>query len=367
MIFFLRRWFAHREHFLVKLINVLILALALNFIFGLLFYLAEHQAQEELTFGDSLWWAMVTMTTVGYGDYYATTWIGRFLISYPCFIIGIGAIGYLLGIVAEGIMERISRKRRGLMKMKYNRHIIICNCPSVEKVIRLVTELRSHSANQNAPVVVIADNLEEVPAQFSKSDIDFIHGRPISEEILDMANINTCSGVIVLARTPGDSNCDAETFTTGSIIEQIGDDRNIDIKSVVELVSHSNARMMSRAHTDGVVIADGLADRLMVQEFLYPGTRQVFEQLLTNTHGSEFYIVDTKLVDLPFVELQIAVLKHPKNIQIIGLIRNGDSMLNVEPSMKIETNDKLIILAETPQSFANIESEMTTHFNQETA
>jgi voltage-gated potassium channel len=52
------------------------------------------------TGGDALWWAMVTITTVGYGDYYPTTSIGR-LAAVFVMVMGIGIIGSLASIMAS--------------------------------------------------------------------------------------------------------------------------------------------------------------------------------------------------------------------------------------------------------------------------
>jgi voltage-gated potassium channel Kch len=65
----------------IKLGKIIFIAAALNLIFGVLFYWAEQDLNPDLTIIDSIWWAMVTMTTVGYGDFYAQSIIGRFLIS----------------------------------------------------------------------------------------------------------------------------------------------------------------------------------------------------------------------------------------------------------------------------------------------
>ncbi len=48
------------------------------FVFGLLEYLVEHPVNQAFgTIEDALWWAFVTLTTVGYGDLYPITALGR--------------------------------------------------------------------------------------------------------------------------------------------------------------------------------------------------------------------------------------------------------------------------------------------------
>ncbi|WP_269526071.1 potassium channel protein [Coraliomargarita parva] len=343
MIFFLRRWFANRERLAFKLVNALIVALLLNVTFGVLFYFAERNAQEGLTLVDSLWWAMVTMTTVGYGDFFATTWVGRFLVSYPCFILGIGIIGYLLGVVAEGMIDRLSRKRKGFMKIKHTGHIIICNCPHTDKVLRIADELRFHDSK--LPIVVVADNLEENPSEFVEKNIDFVRGRPVVETIMLQANIIESSGIIILARDPCDPACDAESYATGSIVEQIGDDAGKELRTVVEVINPKNERMMTRARIDGLVMADGLSDRLLVQELLTPGSQNVFSQLLTTTEGSEIYTIDSSHDSGKFIDLQIEVLRFSDDVQIIGIVRQGSVMLNPGRSTEIEPGDRYIALA----------------------
>ena len=52
------------------------------------------------TGGDALWWAIVTITTVGYGDYYPVTTLGRLTAVFVMFS-GIGIIGALASILAS--------------------------------------------------------------------------------------------------------------------------------------------------------------------------------------------------------------------------------------------------------------------------
>ena len=58
----------------------------------------------------SLWWAICTLTTVGYGDVYPITHIGRFFASVIS-LVGIGIIAIPTGIIAAGFNQVISKKQ----------------------------------------------------------------------------------------------------------------------------------------------------------------------------------------------------------------------------------------------------------------
>ena len=64
-------------------------------------YRAEHPTNPEFaTYGDALWWAIVTLTTVGYGDIVPKTTAGRFD-GVMIMITGVAVLGVLAGSLAS--------------------------------------------------------------------------------------------------------------------------------------------------------------------------------------------------------------------------------------------------------------------------
>lgn len=62
------------------------------------------------SFGQALWWSFVTVTTVGYGDYYPVTFTGQ-CIAVGLMIGGIALIGVVTATLASWIVERVSDAR----------------------------------------------------------------------------------------------------------------------------------------------------------------------------------------------------------------------------------------------------------------
>jgi voltage-gated potassium channel len=77
-----------------------------------LLHLAEREAHPE-DFGSiprAMWWAIVTLTTVGYGDVSPTTSLGKVLAAVVA-ILGIGLIAMPAGILASAFSDALARRR----------------------------------------------------------------------------------------------------------------------------------------------------------------------------------------------------------------------------------------------------------------
>jgi len=71
----------------------------------------------------SFWWAIATLTTVGYGDVYPITGIGKF-VSGLIAVLGIGLVALPTGLVSAGFMEKIGKSREDSKKCPHcGKHI----------------------------------------------------------------------------------------------------------------------------------------------------------------------------------------------------------------------------------------------------
>jgi voltage-gated potassium channel len=99
-----------REELLVTLFVLLLLLLFASS----LIYFAEHDAQPDIfsSIPAAMWWAVATLTTVGYGDVYPVTTVGK-LVASVIAVLGIGMFALPTGILGAGFVEELqSRKRR---------------------------------------------------------------------------------------------------------------------------------------------------------------------------------------------------------------------------------------------------------------
>lgn len=80
---------------------------------GILMYYAEHEAQPEVfnNMSQSIWWAVATLTTIGYGDIYPITAMGKIIASSLAFV-GIGLVAIPAGLISAAYVEEINNQKK---------------------------------------------------------------------------------------------------------------------------------------------------------------------------------------------------------------------------------------------------------------
>ncbi|MDB5036097.1 MAG: Ion transport 2 domain protein [Chlorobi bacterium] len=110
-------------------------------------------------FQDAVWYSLVTLTTVGYGDKFPVTMAGRGL-GFAFLLGSLGLLGFLVGMVNERIIDKRERKKLGMNGTNFTGHIVIIGWDSFARSVagQLVAADRR--------IAIITD---------SKDDVDHIH------------------------------------------------------------------------------------------------------------------------------------------------------------------------------------------------
>ena len=166
--------FVRREN-LLRLLGVIV-ALVLVGAAGLTVF------ERNLSFPDALWWAVVTVTTVGFGDIAPASPGGR-LIGVVLMFFGIGVLGMFTATIAGAFVEKRLRKERGMGSYDLESHIILCGWN--DRTREIVKDLRADPRAADAPIVLLAD-IESKPVD--DEQLFFVRGA-LCEETLKRAGI----------------------------------------------------------------------------------------------------------------------------------------------------------------------------------
>ncbi|MBL8718894.1 MAG: potassium channel protein [Myxococcales bacterium] len=305
---------------------------------GFLYF--ELPARPDLKPLDGLWWSLVTITTIGYGDYFPTTSGGRFVIAVPLMLFGIGLLGFVLSVSASKLVEARNMELFGMAKSKLEGHLVIVNYPSLAKVERVVDELRSDPDFEvGDEILLIDEDLEALPASLVKRGVGFVRGSPSRDETLERANIDSARYAVILTQRPGDARSDHQALAVCLAIEG----RNPNVRTTVEVVDVVSEELLRKAGVDRVVCTSRFDAHFISNEVIHPGVQEVLDQLLSHLAGRQ------QLYLTPFgsgTYGAVAERCRSKGHTAIGLQRAGKTRFNPPNDLDLAPGDLLVSIGE---------------------
>ena len=244
------------------------------------------------------WWAIVTMTTVGYGDFSPETPEGRMFAVFIMFA-GITLVSLLTASISSIFVAQKIREGKGLEKLNLSDHFILCGWNSnANKIINSI-QLLNHN-QRKIDLVLINDLSEEeitqLKTRFSKIKIHFVSGDFAQEETLHRASIVDSDTVIIIPNNlDNDQNShDEKTIFTTLTIKSI----DASIRVVAYLLDRENLTHIKRAEADEVVVSDDFSLNILASHVIDPGVPQLSSQLINTSSDSRFI---RKLIPQNFV------------------------------------------------------------------
>lgn len=292
---------------------------------------------DSLSLADSLWWAIVTITTVGYGDISPASLGGR-IIGILLMLFGIGFLGMLTATLASTFIEERRQEEKGMNPVTVSQHLLICGWSYKAKEI--VEEVRADDKTDTRPLVVIAD-LREKPLE--DAHVHFVSGL-ITKESLEKANAQEAQAAIVLS----DENVEVHTRDAKTILDTLTiKSLYPDLYTSVELVDPKNVAHCRLAKADEIIVSGELSTRLLVRASLDHGVTQIITELVSSRFGSEIYKTTPpkECVGQSFLEV-LTKLKTDQDVIVVAVEskQEGRFLANPPNSYIIDEKDRLIVV-----------------------
>jgi len=267
------------------LFRVVIGIIALVLTGGILISLVEgHLNGQFQAVGDGIWWAVVTMTTVGYGDKVPLSTGGRILGIIVMFI-GVALVSVFTATISSIFVTRKIKEGQGLEEIKLTDHLLLCGWNYNGEQI-LSTLQRNYK--KAAPVVLINQLSEEAVADivnhFPSLIIRYVRGDFTKEAVLLRANVRHARAAIILpdiSAGPG-AKSDERTILATLSIKSL----NSQIKVYPHIIDRENLSHIRKARADDVLISDSYSGYLLAAHVLAPGIPETVDQLFSE--GSVF-------------------------------------------------------------------------------
>ncbi|MEM1008282.1 MAG: potassium channel family protein [Myxococcota bacterium] len=318
-----------------------------------LFYVFERPVQQGLSWFDSLWVTMTTITTVGYGDISAKTTAGRLTTMLLAYWTGLGFFAWFAGELTSRILVHSEEQRRGMKSVSVQEHLLLVNVPEVEKIKYCIEQLRSTRRFAEAPVVVISESLEALP--FSLEEVYFVRGSNTSEQTFLRASVHSAQQAILFAEDPRAPKVDVTTVATVGLLERLAPNLRI----VAECTREEHLPLFSSLGCAQVVLTSDTSVKMMVQESVDPGTSKVVAHLLDRKVGDEVYAekLSEQWVGQPFQALCRCMVDSTLHVLPVGILRGLEALINPDPQLLLQKGDTLLCLSQERPDFSLLQPE----------
>jgi voltage-gated potassium channel len=313
----------------------LILAITLVVLLGgaTSLYLLENKVNKTVnSMGDAIYWAVISMTTTGYGDITPSTPGGR-VIAAIVVLSGLFLLSMVTATVASVFVEKKIREGKGLETIKFKDHIVLCGWnnnaeETVEGLIRTVPGKKLHLVLVNE---LFEEEVESLKFKFQEHEFRFLRGDFTREDVLARANIAQARSAILLADTSGQHSleqADERTILATLAIKSMAPE----VKTCAELLNPENKQHLRRANVDEIVVRGEHLGNLLAGAATSPGLPRVISSLLSPEEENNLWKVEvpSRFIGRPVAELS-AYFKKEHQAILIALLseRKGLAMENI--------------------------------------
>ena len=288
---------------------ILIIGLFIYGIIGSIFIM-------HLNLVDSIYYSVITMATVGYGDYIPTTGIQK-IFATTLALGGVALLAYVFNIILTNVQEKMTEYSKGARKLKaievMEDYYIICGFGRVGKVV--FNELTQR--NQN--IIIIDKDKDRCDSIEESENIVVINDDAIEDDLVAKLAGPKCRSVIV---------CTGDDVNNLFIVMTIRE-TNPDAWIVTRASKLENIKRLRKAGADKIVSPEIIGGEGLYYESARPHLLKVTVKHTADGIFDEFKVIAKYGCTLENIEYHIPGIETPLTRQIKTMnISDGQKYVN---------------------------------------
>ena len=286
---------------------------------------------------ESLYATVITLATVGYGDFHPEQTVGR-IFTIILVIFGVGTMAYTIGLVMEAMIEgrlKIVMGRGRLEKKieKLTGHYIICGCGRIGRVIC------KEFAAEKVDFVVIDNNPEVIQRIEEEEEYIYYKGDAAEDKTLLGAGIKKARGIV----------CVLPTGAENLYIILTAKELNPNIYVLSRSEDETSGHRLTNAGADRVISPYNVGGMRMAMAILRPAMLD-FIEITTRRESLELQMEELLVCDASPVtgkSLKESEIRQRYGLIVVAVEKpSGQTIFNPAANYIIEKGDKLVTLGE---------------------
>jgi voltage-gated potassium channel len=224
-----------------------------------------------------MWWAIVTLTTVGYGDISPVSALGK-LVGATLMVVGMVTLALFAGIVGNTLLQSVMRIREEWTRMSTAmNHVVVCGYDAGARMLLDAILHEVDPTHTELYVFAPGSRPNDVPP-----DYRWIEGDPTKESELDKARIAYADAVLIVgARSVFPQDADARTILTTFTLRSyarrhsVTATRQRPIYVISEILDAENVAHARAAGADEVIETKRIGFSLLSHAIVQRGTADV--------------------------------------------------------------------------------------------
>lgn len=326
-----------------------------NILLGaVMFFFAEYGANEKVHgLDDTLWWSIVTISTVGFGDITPETPGGR-VIGAALMISGMFVIAMFAGVISSTLVGHLIPLQMERVRMSsISDHFVIAGWN--DNVPMLLEQLEAEFPGE-PPIIIIF-------APCTRPDLldhrfMFIHGDFTKEAEYEKVRIKYAKTVVVVSDTTKGRDAKPSTrdatsvltvFTVRRLEKLFAHERAMPLHVCAEILDPENVEHARIAGADEVLATALVGNSLLAHTASNPGVGSILNDLLLATRNNIYTspipsgLIEGKL--LTFSHLQ-QLARDKYDVMIMGVIHGDELNLNPDTEQPVFNEDKIVYISD---------------------